>query len=218
MNSKTLKIFIISTFISLYVLTSSISCIHTVYFFKLSNPDWLAITLALAFEIGAAASLASIIALDRMNKTIIWALFIVLTLMQAMGNSFHSYTHLHDYKPWVELFGLTDEDPIFQKRILSIVSGAILPLIALGFIKALIDYIKPVDKPQAEISNVTETKVPITVLEEATDVINTTVSEVVDTPPLIEPEIINNTIEEVIETPQIDLPAEIADEKKKSGQ
>ena len=32
---------------------------------------------------------------------------------------------------------------IFQKRILSIVSGAILPIVALGFIKSLVDYIKP---------------------------------------------------------------------------
>ena len=33
--------------------------------------------------------------------------------------------------------------PDKQKRILSLVSGAILPLVALGFIKSLVDYIKP---------------------------------------------------------------------------
>jgi hypothetical protein len=46
---------------------------------------------------------------------------------------------------WSELFGLSEEDPIFQKRILSVISGAILPLVALGFIKSLVDYIKPVE-------------------------------------------------------------------------
>ena len=63
--------------------------------------------------------------------------------MQAMGNSYYAYTNIHDYSMWSELFGLSEEDPIFQKRILSVISGAILPLVALGFIKSLVDYIKP---------------------------------------------------------------------------
>jgi hypothetical protein len=41
------------------------------------------------------------------------------------------------------LFGLSEEEPVFQKRILSVISGAILPLVSLGFIKALVDYIRP---------------------------------------------------------------------------
>jgi hypothetical protein len=116
-----------------------------VEFFDLSNPKWLSVSLAIAFELGAAASLASIIALDRMNKFMVWGLFIILTLMQAMGNSYYAYTNIQDYSMWSELFGLSEEDPIFQKRILSVISGAILPLVALGFIKSLVDYIKPVE-------------------------------------------------------------------------
>jgi hypothetical protein len=143
MNSKVLKIFIISTFVSLYLIVSVISTIHVIDFFKLSNPDWLAISLALAFEVGAAASLASLIVLDKMNKFMIWTLFIVLTLMQAMGNTYYAYTHLTNFNSWVELFGLVDDDIIHQKRMLSLISGAILPLVSLGFIKSLVDYIKP---------------------------------------------------------------------------
>jgi hypothetical protein len=135
--------FIITTFVSLYLVVSLISTIHVIDFFKLSNPDWLAISLAIAFEIGAAASLASLIALDRMNKTMVWVLFILLTGMQAMGNTYYAYTHLENFTSWVELFGLVEEELIYQKRILSIISGAILPLVALGFIKSLVDYIKP---------------------------------------------------------------------------
>jgi hypothetical protein len=135
--------FIITTFVSLYLVVSLISTIHVIDFFKLSNPDWLAISLAIAFEIGAAASLASLIALDRMNKTMVWILFILLTGMQAMGNTYYAYTHLENFTSWVELFGLVEEELIYQKRILSIISGAILPLVALGFIKSLVDYIKP---------------------------------------------------------------------------
>ena len=135
--------FIIGTFVSLYVLVSLISTIHVIDFFELSNAKWLAITLAVAFEIGAAASLASIIVLSKMNKWIVWTLFFILTAMQAMGNTYYAFTHLSDYQGWVELFGLNEEEPLYQKRILSLVSGAILPLVALGFIKSLVDYIKP---------------------------------------------------------------------------
>ena len=143
MGSNTVKYFIISTFVTLYLLVSIISTIHVISFFELSNPQWLAISLAIAFEIGAAASLASLITLDKMNKGVVWGLFIILTLMQAMGNTYYAYINLENFQGWIELFGLSEEDLIYQKRILSIVSGAILPVIALGFIKSLVDYIKP---------------------------------------------------------------------------
>ncbi len=151
MKKKTTSYFIIGTFVTLYLLVSVISTIHVIDFFKLSNPDWLAISLAVAFEVGAAASLASLITLDKMNKGIVWGLFIILTLMQAMGNTYYAYTHLRDFQGWIELFGLTEEDLIYQKRILSIVSGAILPIVALGFIKSLVDYIKPSEEDLAPI-------------------------------------------------------------------
>ena len=153
MNKNNLvRRFIISTFVSLYLVVSIISTIHVIDFFKLSNPDWLAISLAIAFEIGAAASLASLIALDRMNKAMVWVLFITLTAMQAMGNTYYAYTHLENFNSWVELFGLFEEELIYQKRVLSIISGAILPLVALGFIKSLVDYIKPENTQNQEDS------------------------------------------------------------------
>lgn len=145
MKNSIIKGFIISTFVSLYLIVSIISTIHVIEFFKLSNPKWLAISLAVAFEFGAAASLASLIALDKMNKFLVWCLFIILTCMQAMGNTYYAYSHLVDFRSWSELFGLIDEDPIYQKRILSVISGAILPIVALGFIKSLVDYLKPED-------------------------------------------------------------------------
>ena len=166
-ENKLARNFIIGTFVTLYVMVSIISTIHVISFFELSNPKWLAITLALAFEVGAAASLASIIALKKMNKGIVWALFFILTAMQAMGNAYFAYVNLKDYNSWVELFGLVDYEPIFQKRILSIVSGAILPLVALGFIKSLVDYMRPEEvkdvieentKPTEEIQSTIEPK------------------------------------------------------------
>lgn len=150
--------FIITTFVSLYIITSLVSMVHVIAFFRLSNPEWLAITLSIAYEIGAAASLAAIIALRKMNKSIVWGLFITLTMMQAMGNTYFAYINLDSYQSWSELFNLIDMDSITQKRILSLVSGAILPVIALGFIKALIDYIRPDDEKQNAVEDKTEPK------------------------------------------------------------
>lgn len=164
MKSKNLKYFIITTFVTLYFIVSLISTIHVIDFFQLSNPSWLAISLAIAFEIGAAASLASLIALEKMSKGLVWFLFIILTFMQMMGNTYYAFTHLSNFQGWVDLFGLTDEDPIYQKRVLSVISGAILPLVALGFIKSLVDYIKPdtsitttIQEPQIPIDEAYDT-------------------------------------------------------------
>ena len=147
-KNKTIKerivhVSIIVIFVSLYVLISTISTLHSIEFFQLSNPRKMAIVIALAFELGAAASLCSLVILDKMNKTLVWSLFVTLTLIQSMSNAYFAYVHLENFQGWIELFGLMESNVIAQKRILSIISGAILPLIALGFIKSLVDYIRP---------------------------------------------------------------------------
>jgi hypothetical protein len=170
-------------------MVSIISTIHVIDFFKLSNPEWLAVTLAIAFEVGAAASLASIIALRKMNKGIVWGLFFTLTAMQAMGNAYFAYVHLVDYQAWVELFGLVDSEVIEQKRILSIVSGAILPLVALGFIKSLVDYIKPDEGVNEGVNTAHDTAhdtVHDTIHDQITDAVTQVVEPVVE---VAEPEL-----------------------------
>jgi hypothetical protein len=142
-SDNIIKWTIIGIFVGLYAMVSAISTIHVIDFFRLSNPNWLAITLAIAFEIGAAASLGAIVILDKTSRFMVWMLFLIITAMQMMGNMYYAYTHLTEYQSWSELFGLIEEEPIYQKRILSLISGAILPLVALGFIKSLVDYIRP---------------------------------------------------------------------------
>jgi hypothetical protein len=93
-----------------------------------------------------------------MNKGMVWGLFIILTLMQAMGNTYYAYTHLQNFQGWIELFGLVEEELIYQKRILSIISGAVLPVVALGFIKSLVDYIKPEDDKNVTVDEITVTE------------------------------------------------------------
>lgn len=136
--------FWIGTFISLWVLVSTVSTFHSVEFFGLSNNLFFSWCLAIGFEIGAMASLGGML-IGKGNKTIIWLLFIILTAFQIHGNMFYAWTHAGDLTNWTNLFDLGDEDPNFTKRIFSFISGGILPLISLGFIKSLMDYLKPKD-------------------------------------------------------------------------
>lgn len=144
-KNKILHFSIIGIFTSLYLLVATISMINSVEFFNLTHSSTLSWSLAVGFELGAAASLAAIIILKKTNKNLVWALFILLTLFQMMANSYHAYANLTDYKQWIELFGLERQDILTQKRILSVISGAVLPLVALGFIKSLVDYIRPTE-------------------------------------------------------------------------
>jgi len=202
MSKKAVSYFIIGTFVTLYLLVSIISTIHVIDFFSLSNPQWLAISLAIAFEVGAAASLASLITLDKMNKGIVWMLFLLLTAMQAMGNMYYAYVHLTNFQGWIELFGLVEEELIYQKRVLSIVSGAILPIVALGFIKSLVDYIKP-DNKVGEIINPQITDAVTQVAKETSVIISEPIVETTTQP--IEPSYLSKIS---IEMPDV-KPAEI---------
>jgi hypothetical protein len=136
----------IGTFILLWVMVSTISTIHAVEFFKLSNNIVLSWVLAISFEVGAMASLGGLL-LSRGDKKLIWGLFILLTLFQIHGNMYWAWTNSGDLSNWTDLFSLDSDDINFNKRVFSFISGGILPLVALGFIKSLMDYMKP-NKPK----------------------------------------------------------------------
>jgi hypothetical protein len=102
-----------------------------------------------------------------MNKTLVWMLFGTITLMQMQGNMYYAFVHMEDFQGWSELFGLIEEDVVYQKRVLSAVSGAILPLVALGFIKSLVDYIKPESQAETAVEEVAKAEeTPIETKEE----------------------------------------------------
>lgn len=167
LQQKLIHLFIIGIFVTLYFLVATISMINSVAFFDLTHDGLMNWALAIGFELGAAASLAAIIILEKTNKTMVWSLFILLTTFQMMANSYHAYANLEDYQGWMELFGLQDEETIFQKRILSIVSGAILPIVSLGFIKSLTDYLRPSDlskKPKTK-HNIVEEWLPSEIVD-----------------------------------------------------
>jgi len=207
-KNKLVHYFIIGIFVSLYFLVATISMINSVAFFDLSHSGLMNWALAIGFELGAAASLAAIVILDKTNKTMVWGLFLLLTSFQMMANSFHAFINLENYMGWIELFGLEEAEPIYQKRVLSIVSGAILPLVALGFIKSLVDYIRP-EKEESEESIPEEAKAWKGAFNIDTSEIETPVAGSAE--PVIEKEIIPEASDEAVEE---DLYSRDADKAK----
>jgi hypothetical protein len=148
-NSRIVWTIIIS-FLLVPLVVSVVSTIHVINFFELSNHYALAVTLAVAFEIGALSALAGLVAMGKINKNVVWFIFILLTMFQIMGNTYYAYDMITNrmkdnpdlIKNWAELFGLMDDETITVKRIISIFSGAVLPIVSLSFLDLLIDYIR----------------------------------------------------------------------------
>ena len=86
-----LRKIVIGSFLSVPVLSSLISTIHIITFFGLGNMSWMAIILALAFEIGSIASLMTLTVLDKVNRFAVWFIFFVLVVMQMLGNVYYTY-------------------------------------------------------------------------------------------------------------------------------
>lgn len=137
-----MKILSCSVFGALYLLVSVISLICSTYFFKLAHSGIMSWALAIGFELGAMSCLLSTMVLPRNKQGLVWIMFVILTLFQCMGNMYAAYVSLENYMDWIDMFGLNDMEEISQKRVLAAISGIILPLVALGFIRIMADMLQ----------------------------------------------------------------------------
>ena len=128
---------LIILFSLLYIAVGFVSTYHAISFFAISNENWLAIILAVAFEIGQAAVLFSLLT-NKSKKVMPWILMSVLTLVQVLGNVYSSYSymiinHPDQVKYFTDsvLFYLQDPDPQVNQVMISYITGAILPIVSL---------------------------------------------------------------------------------------
>jgi len=163
-NKQKASWWIIIAFMIVPLVTSLVSTIHVISFFELSNYATLALILAVAFELGALSSLAGLVAMDKISKSTVWVIFVLLTLFQMMGNTYYAYDtttikmgHAPNLiKNFTELFGFDiydASDVIFVKRIIAIFSGAILPVISLCFLHLLVSYVVKSSSTKEEEEN-----------------------------------------------------------------
>ena len=132
-------------FCILYLAVGFVSTYHSIGFFSISNESWLAIILAIAFEVGQAAVLFSLL-VSKEKKTMPWILMGVLTLVQVLGNVYSSYQYMvinsqDSIKYFTDsvLFYLQDPNPQVNQVMISYITGAILPVVALCMTSMVVD-------------------------------------------------------------------------------
>jgi hypothetical protein len=128
---------LIILFSLLYIAVGFVSTYHAISFFEISNKTWLAVILAIAFEIGQAAVLFSLLT-SKTKRIMPWVLMSVLTLVQVLGNVYSSYSYMILHNPEQVkyftdsvLFYLQDPDPQVKQVMVSYITGAILPIVSL---------------------------------------------------------------------------------------
>jgi len=195
---KSRKIYII-LFLILYAFVAIVSGIHGFAFFGLANTSILASMLAVAFEVGQAVVLFSILTDTRQRKKIMpWVLMSILTLVQVMGNVYNCYkyliTHATDNLQFFKepIFIWTDLPDAEANVILSYIQGAILPICALLLTSMVASFIHK-DEEEVEYDDEPD--------EEDEDNTPEEVEETPDDNDDKENEYVNNLLE-TVETPE----------------
>lgn len=161
-NSTSLYWGLIGTFGLLYLCVGFVSTLHSITFFELANTMWLAVLLGVTYEVGQAAVLFSIL-MSKNNQTMLaWGLMILLTALQVTANVYASFKFMdgsgvNDWQYWQRsiLFWM-EADPEMFKVVISWISGALLPVVALGMTSLVAENIKLKDDDEVVDEDVDE--------------------------------------------------------------
>ena len=226
MNQKLLNKVFVWGFLFLYLLVACISFCHAVEFFNIGNANWMSITLAFAFELGLALSLAAILLSDSNSKNVLpWILMIILCAVQVIGNVYSTYKHIalseteyYQYLAQPLLFWIEEISEESVRIIISWIIGAILPIIALFMtdmvasnLKTMKDDKTPDDKKNESQDDIIEDEI----LSEAEELIAAAPAPIVKEDSVTD-EAVKKTLEiEEGEEEDIDVPA-LEPKKEKS--
>lgn len=150
-TNKGLYWWLIGTFTLLYGLVAFVSTLHAIDFFRLANVGALAILLGIAYEVGQATVLFSILMTKNKEKFLPWVLMVLLTALQVTANVYASFKHMslegnNDWEYWytsiLKIFGVLGGTPETYMVIISWISGALLPIVALGMTALVAQNIK----------------------------------------------------------------------------
>lgn len=132
-----MKRILLILFSILYLAVGFVSTYHAIEFFSLSNQMWLGVILAIAFEIGQASVLFTLLT-NPEKKVMPYILMIMLTCVQVIGNIYASYKYmminnsdLLSYFTDSVLFFVKNPNPQHNYVLISYITGAILPIVAL---------------------------------------------------------------------------------------
>ena len=163
---KNFKTIIYISFLVPILTVAFVSISHVTSWYGLSNPVSWSIYLSVGIEIAALSALAAISA--QMGSKVYFP-FGIVTLIQFIGNIFFAYQYIdinsQAFKDWVDLvdplvsyLGVESGDYVGHKRLLSLFSGGMLPIISLSFLHMLVkfeeDEKKKVPAPQPQVVDI----------------------------------------------------------------
>lgn len=145
---KNLRNIIATAFIIPILLVAFVSISHVTSFYGLSNPISWAFYLSVGIEIAAISALAAVSV--RMGNFIYFP-FIIVTLIQMIGNVFFSFSYINEmsegFVNWISMvgglfenMGIDKTDINSHKLILSFLTGGLLPIISLTFAHMLVKF------------------------------------------------------------------------------
>lgn len=144
-----MKTTLLLLFSALYLAVGFVSCYHAIAFFSLSNSPWLATILSIAFEVGQAAVLFSLLT-SKTKKIMPWILMGILTAVQCVGNVYSAYQYMminsQDFIQYFTnsvLFFVQDPNPQVNNVMISYITGAILPIVSLCMTSMVVNVIEP---------------------------------------------------------------------------
>ena len=222
MNQKVLNKVFVWGFLFLYLLVACISFCHAVEFFNIGNANWMSITLAFAFELGLALSLAAILLSDSNSKNVLpWVLMIILCAVQVIGNVYSTYkyialseTEYYQYLAQPLLFWIEDISEKTVRIIISWIIGAILPIIALFMTDMVASNLKTMNNANKIKDTTDNTKdepdepAILTALPDEPGILTSSPSPVntePESPAIIEDDVINETATKVEEKNGLDI-------------
>lgn len=132
-----------------------ISISHVISWYDLGNPFSWAIYLSVAVEIFALASVSA--ASIKIRKGSIWLLFILVTLIQIIGNVFFIFQYIdvngQQFKSWVELLEPWFEEwsAMDHRRLLALIQGGTLPFMSLIALHFYIKFNENLDSGKNEV-------------------------------------------------------------------
>lgn len=143
------------------LLVAGISISHVVSWYDIANPINWAIYLSIAIEV---AAMTALVAATNRIKGGVWFMFILVTIIQMIGNIFFSFKEIDAngelFKSWMELtsplWELLGSDPTdisSQKRWLAFLEGGLLPIISLTSLHFFTKYDKNKSEDKEEIKN-----------------------------------------------------------------
>jgi hypothetical protein len=145
---RNLRNIIATAFVIPILLVAFVSISHVTSFYGLSNPISWALYLSVGIEIAAISALAAVSV--RMGNFIYFP-FIIVTLIQMVGNIFFSFSFIDEasegFKDWISMvgglfenMGIDKTDISSHKLILSFLTGGLLPIISLTFAHMLVKF------------------------------------------------------------------------------